>query len=105
MPTVTSRQLDQFLIDGGGLFVTRDCKGKVVDCRIAPDGVVYVGIFAVYEKAGLVVQSADSKYVISAIGRKRIEKAYSRDTRFTKRKRLTTDQAISHVPARSSGTG
>lgn len=89
MPVVTTRQLDQFLMDGGGLFVIRDSEGKVVECRSASDGgAVYLSIFGIYEKAGLVVPSAGNRYVISAIGRERIERAYSRDARFTKRKRL-----------------
>jgi len=105
MPTVTSRQLDQFLIDGGGLFVTRDSEGKVVDCRIAPNGdVVYLGIFAVYEKAGLVMQSADHRYIMTSIGRERIG-AYSGDARFTKRKRLTTDQDITNAFAQGPDSG
>jgi hypothetical protein len=95
MQTVTAKQLDQFLIDGGHLLVTRDTRGEVIECRIEPTGnKVYPGMFAIYAKAGLVVPSAANCYAISAVGRERIQRAYTRDARFTKRKRLVANNGI-----------
>ena len=99
MQTVTAKELDQFLIDGGPLLVTRDARGKVIECRIEPTGnKVYPGMFAIYAKAGLVVPSAANCYAISAVGRERIQRAYTRDARFTKRQRLVTDDGSVVIP-------
>jgi hypothetical protein len=91
MPTVSAKQLGQFLIDGGRLLVTRDTDGEVIECGIDPDcNNVHPAIFAIYEKAGLVAPSVANFYTICAIGRERIQRAYTRDARFTKRKRQVT---------------
>jgi len=90
MALVTAKQLDQFLVDGGRLLVIRDQEGKVIECRVEPDSSLSLGLFAIYEKAGLVVPSTENFYAISPLGKIRIQRSYTRDARFTKRKRLVT---------------
>jgi hypothetical protein len=94
MSPVNSEELDRLLLAGVRLEVLRNALNEVVRCRLTGGREVHLGLFRIYEKAGLVAPVSDCLFEISLIGRARIPKAYAKDARFRRRNRLADRSAL-----------